>query len=159
MTRCQMPCAHIRLFLVFTCYLAGKYCKNPKVPGAQHNVNPARAITWLAGVTIYCTFLNNGLTPPSQFLCDKILLKKISYCKVNAHWTNFELRRPRPRLPYMYSYKWLFLWQTTQARSQKFAMGEAVLGVWGRSPQPPEANGGLGAKPPALENFAFFLQK
>ena len=25
-------------------YLAGKYCKNPKVPGAQHNVNPARAI-------------------------------------------------------------------------------------------------------------------
>ena len=72
----------------------------------------------------------------------------------------------------------------TQARSQKFAMGGAVLGVWGRSPQPPEANGGLGAKPPAaggwgfggkapsrrrhgglgaeppaLENFAFFLQK
>ena len=67
-----------------------------------------------------------------------------------------------------------------QARSQKFAMGGAVLGVWGRSPQPPEANGGLGAKPPAaggwgfggkapsrrrhggvlaLENFAFFLQK
>ena len=49
----------------------------------------------------------------------------------------------------------------TQARSQKFAMGGAVwgsgggapsrrrpMGVWGRSPQPPEA-GGLGAKPPA----------
>ena len=31
-----------------------------------------------------------------------------------------------------------------QARSQKFTMGGAVLGVWGRSPQPPEA-GGLGA--------------
>ena len=31
-----------------------------------------------------------------------------------------------------------------QARSQKFAMGGAVFGVWGRSPQPPEANGGLG---------------
>ena len=71
-----------------------------------------------------------------------------------------------------------------QARSQKFAMGGADLGVWGRSPQPPEANGGLGAKPPAagnwgfggkapsrrrhggvgakppaLKNFAFFLQK
>ena len=51
--------------------------------------------------------------------------------------------------------------QTTehnQARSQKFAMG-----VWGRSPQLPEA-GGLGAKPPAaggteaLENFAFFCK-
>ena len=70
-----------------------------------------------------------------------------------------------------------------QARSQKFAMGGAVLGVWGRSPQPPEANGGLGAsspaaggwgfggkapsrrrhgglgaEPPALENFAFFCK-
>ena len=48
-----------------------------------------------------------------------------------------------------------------QARSQKFAMGglfwgsgggapsrRRPMGVWGRSPQPPEA-GGLGAKPPA----------
>ena len=32
----------------------------------------------------------------------------------------------------------------------------AVLGPWGRSPQPLEANGGLGTKPPALKNFAFF---
>ena len=42
--------------------------------------------------------------------------------------------------------------------------------VWGRSPQLPEAEvgakplnaegmGGLGAEPPALENFEFFLQK
>ena len=36
-----------------------------------------------------------------------------------------------------------------QARSQKFAMGGAVLGVWEWSPQTPEANGGVGAKPPA----------
>ena len=35
-----------------------------------------------------------------------------------------------------------------QVRSQKSAMG-AVLGVWGRSPHPPKANGGLGAKLPA----------
>ena len=35
-----------------------------------------------------------------------------------------------------------------QARSQKFAMGGAGLGVWGQSPQLPEA-GGLGAKLPA----------
>ena len=42
-----------------------------------------------------------------------------------------------------------------QARSQKFAMGGAVLGVWGRSPQPLEANGGLGAKPPAAEGWGF----
>ena len=70
-----------------------------------------------------------------------------------------------------------------QARSQKFVMGGTVWWVWGRSPQPPEANGGLGAKPqgaggwefggkapsrrrhgglgaepPALENFAFFAK-
>ena len=31
----------------------------------------------------------------------------------------------------------------------------AVLGVWGRSPQPPEANGGLGAKPPAAGGWGF----
>ena len=48
---------------------------------------------------------------------------------------------------------------------------EGCFGAWGRNPQPPEAIGGLGAKPqlpeagglvakpPALENFAFFLQK
>ena len=34
-------------------YLAEKYCKNPKVPGAQLNVNPARAATRFVGVTIY----------------------------------------------------------------------------------------------------------
>ena len=33
--------------------------------------------------------------------------------------------------------------------------GGAVWGVWGRSPQPPEANGGLGAKPPAAGGWGF----
>ena len=42
-----------------------------------------------------------------------------------------------------------------QARSQKFAMEGAVWGVWGRSPQPLEANGGLGAKPPAARGWGF----
>ena len=35
------------------------------------------------------------------------------------------------------------------ARSQKFTMRGAVLGVWGRSPQPLEVKWGLGEKPPA----------
>ena len=48
-----------------------------------------------------------------------------------------------------------FVVTSMQARSQKFAMGGAVLGVWGRSPQPPEANGGLGAKPPAAGGWGF----
>ena len=66
-------------------YLAGKYCKNHKVPGVQLNVNPAWAITRLVGVTIYCSFFNNNSPPPGRFLCNKILLKKISYSKKNAH--------------------------------------------------------------------------
>ena len=43
----------------------------------------------------------------------------------------------------------------TQARSQKFAMGGAIWGVWGRSPQPLKANGGLGAEPPAARGWGF----
>ena len=66
-------------------YLVGKYCENPKLPGPQLNVNPARAITWFEGVTIYCTFFKYNLPPPRQFLCNKILLKKISDSKGNAH--------------------------------------------------------------------------
>ena len=50
-------------------------------------------------------------------------------------------------------------------------MGGGLEGLEGLGAEPPEANGGLGAKhpaaggwglwgkPPALENFAFFLQK
>ena len=66
-------------------YLAGKCCENLKVPEAQFNVNPAWAKTWLVGVTIYYIIGNNHSTPPGQFLCNKILLKNISYSKGNAH--------------------------------------------------------------------------
>ena len=68
----------VRLFFGLHRYLAGKYCKNLKVPRAQLNVNPARAMTWFVDVIIYCTFFNNSSPPPHQFLCNKILLKKIS---------------------------------------------------------------------------------
>ena len=68
-----------------TMYLAGKYSKNLKVPGTQLNINPARAIPWFVGVTIYLTFFNNNSPPPRQFLCNKILLKQISYSNGNAH--------------------------------------------------------------------------
>ena len=52
-----------------------------------------------------------------------------------------------------------------QVRSQKFTMGggggkapsRRRLGVWKQSPQPLEA-WGVGAEPPALENFAFFAK-
>ena len=64
MAQCQGPRAQMRLFFGLHLYLAGKYCENLKVPGAQLNVNRARAITWFVGVTISSTFFNNNLPPP-----------------------------------------------------------------------------------------------
>ena len=88
MAQCQGPRTQIRLFGLHL-YLEEKYCKNPKVPRALLNVNPTRAITWFVGVTICCTFFNNNSPSPRQFLCNKILFKKISYNKENAHLTHF----------------------------------------------------------------------
>ena len=86
MAQCQEPRAQmVKLVFGLHLYLAGKSSKNPKVPGAQLIVHPAWAITWFVDVTIYCTFFNNNLPPPRQFLCNKLLLKKISYGKRNAH--------------------------------------------------------------------------
>ena len=95
MTQCQGPRAQMTFFGLYL-YLAGKYCENPKVPGSQLNVNPARAITSFVGVTIYCTFFDNKSPPPRLFLRNKILLKKFSYSKRNAHWTNFWIERAGP---------------------------------------------------------------
>ena len=47
----------------------------------------------LGGITIYCIFFNYNSPPPRQFLCNKILLKKISISKGNAHKTNFWIDR------------------------------------------------------------------
>ena len=90
-------------------------------------------------------------------------------------------------LGHQYSFNTLYLFNTRSylfGRVARKSLWGAVLGVWGRSPQPPEANGGLGAKPaaaggcgsggktpsrrrhrgvgaepPALEIFAFFFAK
>ena len=97
MAQCQGPHAHKRLFLIFTVlYLAGRYWKNLKVSGVELNVNPAWAIAWLVGVTIYCTFFNNNSPPPGQFLCNKILLKKIATVRGMLIEQIFELRGPGP---------------------------------------------------------------
>ena len=40
---------------------------------------------WFVGITIYCTFFNYNSPPPRQFLCNKMLLKKIGFSKGNAH--------------------------------------------------------------------------
>ena len=85
MAQCQGPRAQIRIFFGLHLYLARKYCKTLKVPGAQLKINPTRAITCFVGITIYCTFFNYNSLPPRQFLCNKIFLKKISFTKGNAH--------------------------------------------------------------------------
>ena len=64
---------------------------------AQLNVNPVRAITWFAGITIICAFFNNNSPPSRQFLCNKILLKKNSYSIRRMLIKQiFELRGPGP---------------------------------------------------------------
>ena len=97
MAQCQEPRAQIRLVFGLRPYLAGKYCEKLKVPGAQLHVNPARAITWFTSVTIYCTFFsNNNSPPPRQFLCNKIVLKKLTTVTGMLIEQNFELRGPGP---------------------------------------------------------------
>ena len=86
MAQCQGPRAQmVKPFFGLHLYLVGKYCENPIVPGALLNVNLTRVITWFVGVAICSTSFNNNLPPPPQFLCNKTLLKKISYSKGNAH--------------------------------------------------------------------------
>ena len=48
--------------------------------------------------------------------------------------------------------------EQAQARSPKLAMRGAVVGVWGQSPQPPEA-WGFGSGAPSASKFCIFLQK
>ena len=82
-------------------YLARKYCKNLKVPGAQLNVNPTRAITWFVGKTVYCTFFNYNSPPPRHFLCNKILLKKLASVRGMLIKQIFESREPGPLAVYL----------------------------------------------------------
>ena len=70
--------------------------RKSQITRAQLNVNPARALTWLVGVTIYCTFFNNNSPPPRQFLCNKILLKKLATVSGKLIEQIFELRGPGP---------------------------------------------------------------
>ena len=66
------------------------------MPEEQLNVIPAWALTWFVGVTIYCTFFNNNSPTSRQFLCNKILLKKIGSVRRMLIEQIFELRGPGP---------------------------------------------------------------
>ena len=67
MAQCQGPRVYNdgKTFLVFTYIWQEDVAKIFKVLGASHNVNPARSITWLQGVTIYCTIFQKQPTSTS----------------------------------------------------------------------------------------------
>ena len=90
------PRSNGKIFFGLHLYLAGKYCENFKVPRAQLDVNPARAITWFVGVTIYCTFFNSNSPPPRQVLCKKYFKKKLAPVRGMLIKQTFDLRGPGP---------------------------------------------------------------
>jgi len=60
----------------------------------------------------------------------------------------------------------LFLFDSNDVNATSFLSkitvtgdGSNNSGVWGRSPQPPEANGGLGAEPQRCSDFPVFSKK
>ena len=66
MAQCQGPRAQmVTIFLVFTYIREHGFAKIPKVLGVARNVNPARTITWLVGITIYCTIFQEEVTSTS----------------------------------------------------------------------------------------------
>ena len=84
------------------------------MPSVLRNVNPTRAITWLVGLSIYCTIFNDNPSTPLQFFRGKIVLEKKA--GGNAHYTTvnieFELRGPGPPLSYICFQNCLFLDKT-----------------------------------------------
>ena len=56
------PAQMIRLFLVFTYIRQEDLHKNLQSARGPHNVNPARAVTWLVGLIMYSTIFQEQLT-------------------------------------------------------------------------------------------------
>ena len=60
-----VPVQMVKLVLVFFNIWQENVAKIPKVPGTPLNVNPAQAITWLTGVTIYVMIFQQQFTSTS----------------------------------------------------------------------------------------------
>ena len=71
----------VRLFLVFTYIWQEDVAKISEVPGAPRNVNPARAMTWLVGVTNYCTMFQQQFTYTLPVFTRQYTFKKNSLGK------------------------------------------------------------------------------
>ena len=96
MAQCQGLRTQIRLFFRSSPVFGRKILQKSQSARGSLNVNPAQAITWFVGVTIYCTFFNNNSPPSRQFLCNKMLLKKLATVRGMLIKQIFELRGPGP---------------------------------------------------------------
>ena len=93
-TQCQGPRAQIRLFWSSPVFGRKILRKSQSAGGpTQCKSGPGRNMLCI-GVIIYCTFFNNNSPPPGQFLCNKILLKKLATVRRMLIEQIFELRRP-----------------------------------------------------------------
>ena len=93
MAQCQGPRAQIRLFWSSPAF-GRKILQKSKVPGAQLNVNPARAKIRFVGVTIYGTFFNNNSPHLASFYATKYFWKKLATVRGMLIEQTFELRGP-----------------------------------------------------------------
>ena len=106
--------SNLKTFYGLHLYLAERCCKNLQSAKGPTPCKSGPAITWLVGVTIYCTifqwqFINSP--PPRQFLRSKYLKKKLAM--ENADWTNCwtSIEGAWAPWPNMHFYNWLFSWQ------------------------------------------------
>ena len=81
-------------FLVFTYIWQKDVVKISKVPSALRKVNPARAIAWLVGATIYCTIFQQQFTSNSPVFTRQNTLKKLARKMLIEQIIEYKLRGP-----------------------------------------------------------------
>ena len=97
MAQCQGPRTQIRLFWSSPVFGAKILQKSQNARGPTQCKSDSGV-----GITIYCTFFNYNSPPPRQFLCNKILLKKLASVRVIMLIEQiFELREPGPLAVYV----------------------------------------------------------
>ena len=66
-------------------YLAGRCCDNPQTTRGPAHRKFGPEITWLVGVTIYCTMFQLQFTSTSPVFTRKIIFEKINQKKSLLH--------------------------------------------------------------------------
>ena len=91
MTQYQLgaPSWNRKTFFGLHLYLAKRCCKNLQSARGLARCKPSPTITWLVGVTIYCTIFQKqiSISPPTSPVFTHKILKK-TLAMENADWTN-----------------------------------------------------------------------